>query len=141
MSRTHFENLKVYQLAERLADDVWDIVARWEPFARDTVGGQVVKAADSVGANIAEGAGRGTRADQRHFVRTARGSLYETKHWLRRAFRRHFLTPTQTESLRDTIDNLTRVLNGYIRSLNRRIDQEAQSKTTRKKAQNLKPKT
>jgi four helix bundle protein len=52
------------------------------------VGKQLIRAADSVGANIAEGDGRGTYADNRRHVRIARGSLNETKHFLRRAYRR-----------------------------------------------------
>ncbi len=80
------------------------------------------KTGDSIirrsGANIAEGSGRGSPIDNRRFARVARGSLYETKHWLRRAFRRKLLTTKQIESLRITIDDLTRALNGYIRSLN-----------------------
>ena len=73
--RTVFERLQVYQLSEQLADAVWDMAQAWDSFAKDTVGKQLVKAADSVGANIAEGYGRGTGADNRRFVRTARGSL------------------------------------------------------------------
>lgn len=60
MPRTNFENLRVYQLSEELADRIWDIVVRWDNFAKDTVGKQVVRSADSVGANLAEGEGRGS---------------------------------------------------------------------------------
>ncbi|MEY4916473.1 MAG: hypothetical protein RL616_386 [Verrucomicrobiota bacterium] len=38
MSRTNFENLRVYKLSEELADAIWDIVAKWDAFAKDTVG-------------------------------------------------------------------------------------------------------
>jgi len=115
--RTDFEKLRVYRLSEQMADGIWDIVERWKPFARDTVGKQVVRCADSVGANIAEGAGRGSYQDNRRFVRDARGSLNETKHWLRRAFRRKLLTPTQIHGLRELLDNLSPQLNAYLKSI------------------------
>ena len=117
MAKTNFENLKVYRLSEDLADQIWEIATRWNNFAKDTIGKQVVKAADSVGANIAEGTGRGTYQDNRRFVRTARGSLYEARHWLRRAYRRKLLTATQVERLRPLVDNLSPMLNSYLKSI------------------------
>ncbi|MGA8021052.1 MAG: four helix bundle protein [Desulfobacterales bacterium] len=69
-------------MAETLADEIWDIVTNWNYFEKDTIGKQLVKAADSIGANIAEGTGRGTPADNRKFIRIARGSLNETKYWV-----------------------------------------------------------
>jgi hypothetical protein len=47
------------------ADGVWNIVVGWDSFARDTVGKQIVRAADSIGANISEGSGRGSLQDNR----------------------------------------------------------------------------
>ena len=117
MTRTHFEELKVYQLAETLADEIWNVVAKWEHFAKSTVGQQIVRSADGVGACLAEGGGRGTAQDNRRFIGMARGSLYETKHWLRRAFKRKLLTKPQTDELKGIMDNLTPALNGYWRSV------------------------
>jgi len=48
MSKTSFENLEVYQLAERLADEIWKIVIEWDHFSKSTVGRQMVEAADSI---------------------------------------------------------------------------------------------
>ncbi len=119
MPRTNFEKLEVYQLSEGLADEVWGVVAGWEPFAKDTVGKQIVRAADSVGANIAEGVGRGSHADNKRFVRTARGSLNETQHFLRRAYRRKLLTAAQVEALKPVVDELGPRLNAYLKSIGR----------------------
>jgi four helix bundle protein len=117
MARTAFENLRVYRLSESLADEVWTVVNRWRILARDTVGKQLIRAVDSIGANIAEGSGRGTYKDNKRFVRTARGSLNETQHWLRRAYQRQLLTPEQTDRLRKLIDELAPKLNAYLRSI------------------------
>jgi four helix bundle protein len=117
MAKTNFESLQVYQLAERLADELWSIVGRWDRFSKDTVGGQIVRAADSVGANIAEGTGRGSFQDNRRFIRMARGSLNETQHWLRRAYRRDLLTKAEVENLKPIISELAPRLNAYLRSI------------------------
>jgi four helix bundle protein len=117
MPRTKFENLRVYQISEELADKIWEIVSGWDYFAKDTVGKQVVRSADSIGANIAEGEGRGSYQDNRRFVKVARGSLQVTQHWLRRAFKRNLLTGEQIEELRPIIDKLSPTLNAYLRSI------------------------
>jgi four helix bundle protein len=117
MGRPGFENLVVYRIAEKLADHIWDFALNWPNLARDTVGRQVIRAADSIGANIAEGVGRFTYKENRHFVRVARGSLYETQHWLRRAFRRRLLTQKQIDSLKAILDSYPARLNAYYNSI------------------------
>jgi four helix bundle protein len=119
MATLGFEKLDVYRLAERLADAIWDIVGNWKVLARDTVGKQVVRSADSVGANIAEGTGRGSFKDNSRFVRMARASLYETHHWLRRAYKRRLLTSAQAERLKAMLDELRPRLNAYLASIGR----------------------
>ena|SRR5215213_9190078 len=117
MARTNFERLRVYQLSEKLADHIWQVVLGWNNFARDTVGKQVVRSADSIGANISEGSGRGRFLDNKRFVRMARGSLNETQHWLRRAYKRDLLTKSQIEKLTPIIDELGPSLNAYLKSI------------------------
>lgn len=117
MERTNFEKLQVYKLSEKLSDDIWRIVIRWDFLAKDTVGKQLIRAADSIGANIAEGSGRGTNPDLRRFLIIARGSLYETQHWLRRSYRRKLLTEKQVNDLLPIIKELTPKLNAYLRSI------------------------
>ena len=117
MASRSFETLRVYQLAEKLADEVWKIVSGWDHFAKDTVGKQLARAVDSIGANIAEGSGRGSYQDNRRFVRIARGSLYEVRHWLRRAYARGLLTESQVESTKPLLQELAPKLNAYIRKI------------------------
>ena len=78
---------------------------------------QIVRSLGSVGANIAEGTGRGSHQDNRRFVRIARGSLYETQHWLRRAYCRRLLNEQQTKHLKETVDELAPTSNAYLTSI------------------------
>jgi four helix bundle protein len=124
MSGTNFENLRVYMLSEELADEIWKIVYRWDAFAKDTVGKQIVRSADSIGANIAEGTGRFNYHDIQRFVKIARGSLNETQHFLRRAFKRKLLTPADVKKLKPLVDNLAPQLNSYLKSIGRDHNEE-----------------
>jgi four helix bundle protein len=119
MAFLRFEDLRIFQLAEKLCDDIWAIAISWKYFEKNTVGMQLVKAADSIGANIAEGAGRGTTKDNKRFVRISRGSLNETKYWLRRAAKRGLINDKQNALLREMIDELGPSLNAYLNSIGR----------------------
>ena len=108
---SRFRELPVYRQSAVLADAVFEDVARWPDLARSTVGAQLVRSVDSVGANIAEASGRWTAAEKRRFLLIARGSLYETEHWLARAKARGITTNDYTEELAA----IARALNGMVK--------------------------
>jgi four helix bundle protein len=140
MARTNFENLRIYHLSEALADEIWNIASAWKPFAKDTLGKQIVRAADSVGANIAEGSGRGSSQDNRRFIRMARGSLCETQHWLRRAFKRNLLTSRQVDKLKPLIDELSPKINSYLHAVSKTVESQRKGLTLKAKDQRSKTK-
>jgi len=117
MDKSNFENLQVFQLAENLSDRIWHIVIDWSYFEKDTLGKQIIRAADSIGANIAEGSGRYNFADNRRFVKIARGSLNETRYWLKRSHMRHLLTNEQVDNLKPIINEVSPKLNAYLKYL------------------------
>jgi len=96
-----------------LADQLDSTVAEWESFARWSLGIQLVRAADSVGANIAEAHGRATLPDQRRLLHVARGSLLEAEHWVDVAAHRRLL---DASAFQPQIVELAKLLNGLIRS-------------------------
>lgn len=120
MGQPDFEKLRVYRLAETLGDEIWRVVLGWPAIARSTVGVQLIRAVDGVGANIAEGTGRTTYKDNRRFVGMARGSLYEAMHWLRRAYTRNLLDGEQVKQFRALTDDLAPRLNAYFHSIGKR---------------------
>jgi four helix bundle protein len=126
--------LDVYRLSEDLADAVRDIVTKWQQFPQRTVGEQLAGSADSTGANVAERVGRGSFKDNRRFVRIARGSLNETQHWLRRAYRRKLLKDDDVAKLRPLIGELGPRLNAYLKSIGSGHDEDSPRKSRKRRS-------
>lgn len=111
------EDLRVYNLAMEIGENVWSLVDEWNYFQKDTIGKQLVKAADSIAANISEGYGRYHFKDSRNFLYYSRGSIYETKTWLTKARTRNLIIENDYSGLCNKIDLLTKMLNSYINSI------------------------
>jgi len=99
-----------------VADTAYACVDGWEPFDRWTVGQQLVRAADSIGANIAEAYGRGSSGDRRRFIVIARGSALELEHWTETALARDLDLP---RSLRAQSGEISRMLHAMARRMGR----------------------
>ncbi|MGJ5673289.1 MAG: four helix bundle protein [Nostochopsis sp.] len=124
MNKSSFEDLQIFQLAEKLADIIWDIVITWNYFEKDTIGKQFTRAVDSIGANIAEGNGRYNLQDNLRFIKIARGSLHETRYWLKRADARKLLANEQLNYLEAIINELSPKLNAYLKYLDNTIKKQ-----------------
>jgi four helix bundle protein len=111
------EDLQIYQLSMELSDGIWNVVQKWGVFSKDTVGKQLVRAADSIGANIAEGFGRYHFKENLNFCFYSRGSLYETKTWLTKAQSRNLINPEIFKYLINLCDTLALKLNNYIKTI------------------------
>ena len=111
------EELQVYQLSMKLGEDVWNIVIKWDFFAKDTVGKQVVRSVDSIAANLSEGFGRYHYNEEKHFGYYSRGSLYESKTWLTKAFNRGLILEKDYNTFKKDIDLIGIKLNNYINSI------------------------
>ena len=105
-------DLVVYQRAVTLAAGIYAASAAWDSFDRWTVGVQMVRAADSIGANLAEAWGRDTRPDRRRMAFLARGLACELEHWIRQGEQRGLALPSQAS---DKACEVSRMLNGLLR--------------------------
>lgn len=113
------DDLEIYRDAMELGEEVWDIVMGWEHFARDTVGKQLVRAIDSVAANLAEGYGRYHFKENQKFCFYSRGSAEESQTWIEKASRRKLVDLPNGRSLYDRLEQFKKRLNAYIRSIGR----------------------
>lgn len=116
------EDRRMYQRAEALADEVWELVHKWDRFARRVQGEQFARAADSIGANIAEAGGRFHPNDVIKFLYYSRGSLREAKYWLRRSVARQLIPPETATRLDAELEQLSKEINGTIRHQKQRRD-------------------
>ena len=105
------------QLADTVSEQIWNEVQNWKMFERDTLGKQLVRAADSISANLSEAYGRYTYPDRRRFTYYARGSLCETTNWLDKAIRRKLITEEAGNELLAELTNLSFKINYYIKIL------------------------
>lgn len=80
--------LRIFKEAERISDSVWNSILTWGIFEKDTIGKQLARSVDSIGANIAEGYGRYSYQEQIHFLYISRGSLFESFVWIDKSIRR-----------------------------------------------------
>jgi four helix bundle protein len=120
MSTQDLENLRVYQLAMQLGEDAWALTASWQWFEKSSMGLQLVRAADSVAANISEGYGRYSFKENARFCYFARGSLRETMTWLTKAHNRMLMSDDRHAGLSEFVQSLRRQLDHYIRSIGKR---------------------
>lgn len=114
---TELEDLRVLKIAEGIADAIWAQAGQWNEFARDTIGKQIVRAVDSIGANIAEGFGRFNFGEKLQFLYYARGSLFETRYWLKRTSVRNLMLDSDVTNYTTQLADLARQLNAFASSL------------------------
>ncbi len=116
---------RMYQRASSLADEIWALVDVWDWFPKKTVGDQLVRSIDSIGANLAESAGRYHVKDVIRFIYIARGSLRESQYWIERAKSRKLIEDDVATRLLSTLSQLLKELNGYIKyQRNRSVKEE-----------------
>ncbi|PIY04983.1 MAG: four helix bundle protein, partial [Bacteroidetes bacterium CG_4_10_14_3_um_filter_31_20] len=111
------EELRVYQQSMELGEKVWILVQQWDWFSKDTIGKQMVRAVDSVAANLSEGFGRYHYREAIHFSYYSRGSLYETQTWLTKASNRKLISEEDFNIFMKEIKDIGVKLNNYINSI------------------------
>ena len=114
---TSFEQLIVWQKSQNLAVDVYKIT---KSFPKDELFGltsQIRRAASSVSANIAEGFGRVSLNDKKHFMTIAYGSLLETKNFLYLAEKLKYIDTETLDVLLKQSTSCQKLLNAFKASL------------------------
>ena len=120
-SHQNFTELDVWKKGRELKKEI-EILSKTFPVEEKyRLTDQIIRSARSINANIAEGHGRFTYKDQLHFCIQARGSLSETLNHLIDAFDCTYITKEQLTHYKTAIDEVGKLLNGYITYLRKNL--------------------
>ena len=86
--------------------------------AKYTIGSQLIRAVDSISANIAEGFGRYNKKDKISFYRIARASAYENLDWLEKSKQRKIILEKEYAYIFKILKNLPKDINSFIKYTN-----------------------
>ncbi len=89
---------------------------------KNTLGSQMVRASDSMVANIAKGYGRYFVKDNILFLYYSRGSAYETLVWLSKVYKRCLIGGEVYKNLRMKIENFIVEINKLIKKMKGQVD-------------------
>ncbi|HEX4032171.1 MAG TPA: four helix bundle protein [Terracidiphilus sp.] len=114
-----YRELIVWQKAMALARQVYAMSGGMPKTEAYGLMAQIRRAAVSVPSNIAEGHGRLTDLQFRHFLGNARGSLYELQTQIELAADLSYLNKEQMQKLMEQGSEVARLINGLLTSLGR----------------------
>ena len=116
-----FKDLLVWKLARELRVQMYALVKKFSPEERYALNTQMRRAAQSIGANIAEGFGRYSYRENIQYCRQARGSAFEVRDHLVTAVDAAFITKEEYAQSDALAQRVIQTLNGYIRSTTTRL--------------------
>jgi len=120
MQSRSFEDLEIYKRAIVLRKTIFELTKKFPIEEKYKLVDQIVRSTRKCPANVAEGHGRFHYQENIQFCRIARGSLTETQDHLNCAFECGYIDEKCLYKLKEDIENLIRMINGYIRYLNSR---------------------
>lgn len=121
MNYLKITDIEAYNIAFNLSNQIWDIVIKWDFLAKKTVGVQIIRATDSISANVAEGFGRFHKKDKIKFYYYARASTIECFDWIEKSIKRNLIDQQQYNQLKNELDKLPKSINSLIKYTNAKL--------------------
>lgn len=112
-----FRDLVAWQRSFELGQEVYRVTKAFPSDERFGLTLQLRRAAVSIASNVAEGYGRGSRADYARFLKIARGSLYEVDTQLMFAVSFRYLGEDEYCQVKRVLDECERLLAGLLRAI------------------------
>ena len=114
-------SLSSYKKSFDFSNLIWNEVDEWDYFEKITIGNQLVRSADSISANIAEGFGRYGKKDKIKFYRYSFSSVLEVKDWVEKAKIRNIISIEKYTNFLSFIEQLPIEINQLIKYTNQTL--------------------
>lgn len=117
MIKFRFQDLKIWQTAIQIADELFDVADNLEQKRLYRFAEQLRGAAMSASNNIAEGAGSSSKKEFIQFLNIARRSTYENANILILLQKRGLVSTEYLDQILDKLDHLCRQITKFQASL------------------------
>jgi four helix bundle protein len=124
MNYKGYKDLECYIQGRNLRMEVSELIKTFPSYEKFLLTDQITRSARSITANIAEGYGRYTFTDTRHFFIIARGSVTETMEHLQTAFDEKYINEEQLKQQEEKCELVFKLINGYIAYLDKSKNQK-----------------
>ena len=111
------DNLNVFRSAHALTVNLYKITKKFPPEEKFGIVSQIRRASSSICANLMEGSHRNNTKEYRQFAGISRGSTGELKYHLLLAKDLEYISPSEYENCVNTLDQISKMLYGLIKSL------------------------
>ncbi len=115
------QDLSCYKRSFDLSNFLWDIVLKWDNFAKYTIGSQYINAVDSQSANIAEGFGRFFKREKVRFYNISFGSVMESIDWTEKARIRKLISKEEYQRIISELNVLPKEIRHLIKFTNEKL--------------------
>ena len=117
MVKFRFQDLRIWQLAIQIADELFDIADKLEQKKLYRFADQLRGAGMSMSNNIAEGSGSSSKKEFVHFLNIARRSTFENANILILLEMRKLISTEALDKLLDHLDHLCRQITNFQKTL------------------------
>jgi len=117
-----FKDLMVWNKSMDFAVEIYTVTKLFPSNEQFGITSQLRRASSSISLNIAEGWGRGTNKSYSHFLKIARGSLYETETCLILSNKLGYISTEIIDNYSLVIEQIGKMINGLIKSIELKIE-------------------
>lgn len=112
-----YKNLNVWKESRKLVKMVYELTEKFPESEKFGLSAQMRRCAVSIPSNIAEGIGRNSKKETKHFFYVAKGSVYEMETQLYLAEDLKFVTSSQIEVVLSQLIDVRKLIIGFIKYL------------------------